>query len=62
MRTFRFRVDCPNREPLIKSRQLTDDAQAVAYARQLLTDWPECAMIDVLQGDILIDRIRPTRA
>ena len=61
MRTFIFRVDQPDRDPFEKSRELEGDAEAVAYARQLLIDWPDCAAIDVLQAGELVDRLRPIR-
>ena len=61
MRTFHFRVDHPNREPFEKSRALEGEAEAVAYARQLLIDWPDCVAIDVLQAGELVDRLRPPR-
>ena len=57
MRTFLFRVDYPDRVPFEKSRSLEGEAEAIAYARQLLIDWPDCAAIDVLQAGELVDRI-----
>jgi len=62
MLMFQFRVDHADREPIEKSRSLEDEAQAVAYARQLLSDWPDCAAIDVIQAGALVDRLRPPRA
>jgi hypothetical protein len=37
------------------------ETEAIAYARQLLMDWRDCAAIEVLQAGELIDRLRPTR-
>jgi len=61
MLMFQFRVDLAGRDPVEKSRALEDEAQAVAYARQLLSDWPDCAAIDVIQAGELVDRLRPPR-
>jgi len=61
MLMFQFRVDLADRDPVEKSRALEDEAQAVAYARQLLSDWPDCAAIDVIQAGELVDRLRPPR-
>jgi hypothetical protein len=61
MRTFHFRIDLPGREPFEKSRSLEGEAEAVSYARQLLTDWPDCIAIDVLQTGALVERLRPPR-
>ena len=61
MRMFLFRVDHPNRVPFEKSRSLEGEAEAIAYARQLLADWPDCAAIEVLQAGELVDRLRPPR-
>lgn len=61
MLMFQFKVDHPDRDPIEKSRALEDEAAAVAYGRQLLHDWPDCAGIDVIQAGELIDRLRPPR-
>jgi len=61
MRTFLFRVDHSDRGPVEKSRALEGEAEAVAYARQLLVDWPDCVVIDILQAGQLVDRLRPPR-
>ena len=61
MLMFQFKVDHPDRAPFEKSRALAGEAEAVAYGRQLLADWPDCAAIDVLQAGELVDRLRPPR-
>jgi len=61
MLMFQFKVDHPDRPPFERSRAVADEAEAVAYGRQLLADWPDCAAIDVLQAGELIDRLRPRR-
>lgn len=58
MRTFTFRVDQPDNDPVLRTRQLADDTEARAYARQLLADWPDCLAVEVRQADELIDRLR----
>ncbi|WP_158914149.1 hypothetical protein [Caulobacter sp. S45] len=62
MKPFVFRVDRPEGEPLVRNRNLPSDAEAVAYARQLLNDWPECIAVEVLQAGALVDRLRPTQS
>ena len=61
MLIFHFKVDLTGRDPIEKTRALEDEAQALAYARQLLNDWPDCAAIDVIQAGELVDRLRPPR-
>ena len=61
MLIFHFKVDLTGRDPVEKTRALEDEAQALAYARQLLNDWPDCAAIDVIQAGELVDRLRPPR-
>ena len=62
MPLFHFKVDRLHQSPVEKTRTCENEAEAIAYARQLLTDWPDCAAIDVLQSGALVDRLRPTRA
>jgi len=61
MRTFVFRVDQLDREPLLKTRSFGSDAEATAYAQQLLMDWPDCAAVEVSHEGELVDRLRPQR-
>lgn len=59
LREFRFRIEQTAGEAVMKTRSFVLDAEATAYARQLLKDWPGCASIDVLQAGELMDRLRP---
>ena len=62
MASFLFRIDRPGDAPVGRTRAFERDADASAYARQLLEDWPDCAAVDVLQAGQLIDRLRPALA
>ena len=62
MRPFIFRVDRLDAEPVVRNRTLGGPIEALAYARQLLSDWPECVAVEVLVGDELLERLRPPHA
>jgi hypothetical protein len=59
MATFTFRIEQSDRDPTERTRALSDEAEAFAYAKQLLKDWPEYRVIDVAQDGALINRLRP---
>ncbi len=59
MGDFTFHVEHTDREPIVRVRALAGEADAVAYAQQLLRDWPDCEKIDVVEGDHLVSRLRP---
>jgi hypothetical protein len=50
-----------DRDPIVRSRQLDGEAEAIASARQLVGDWPDCAVVEVRRAGELIERIRPPR-
>jgi hypothetical protein len=58
MTAFTFHVDQIDREPIVQTRSLDDEAEAMVYARQLLSDWPECLLIDVRREGELLSRLR----
>jgi hypothetical protein len=59
MAPFLFRIDRPGAAAIERTRLFDRDEEASAYARQLVRDWPDCVLVDVLQADRLIDRLRP---
>ena len=48
MSAFTFRLDQPDSDPMERTRLLDDEAQAIAYGEQLLKDWPDCRLVDVV--------------
>ncbi len=58
MASFTFRIDQVDRDPTERVRSLEDDGEALAYARRLLEDWPECRIIDVVREGELLGRLR----
>jgi hypothetical protein len=58
MTAFTFRVDQPDRDPIERTRALDDDAEAIAYAKQLMQDWPDCLIVDVVREGELLSRLR----
>jgi len=61
MPIFSFKIDNTGQEPVEKSRPFEQESDALAYARQLLGDWPDCEAIEVFQDGVLVDRLRPRR-
>ena len=57
MTDFTFHIAPLDQEPTIRTRSLSDDAEALAYARQLLKDWPECRQVDVRRDGELLGRL-----
>jgi hypothetical protein len=62
MAPFLFRIDRPGAVPIERTRLFDRDEDASAYARQLVRDWPDCVLVDVLQANRLVDRQRPLMA
>jgi len=58
MTTFTFRLDHPDQDPIVRTRRMDDEAQAMAYARQMLGDWPESLGVDVTLDGELVSRLR----
>ena len=58
MTAFTFRVDPCDRDPMERTRSFNDETEALAYATQLLKDWPECPVIDVVCDGVLLSRLR----
>ncbi len=61
MGAFTFHVEHVDREPIVRTRNMAHETDALAYAQQLLSDWPDCDKIDVIEGDKLLTRLRPPR-
>jgi len=59
MTSYTFHVDQDDRDPVVRTRSMDGDAEAFAYALQLLKDWPDCRMIDVRQEGVLLNRLKP---
>ncbi len=55
---YTFRLDPTKPDSLERQRQLDGDAEAHAYARQLLKDWPDIQAVDVLRDGALLNRLR----
>ncbi len=62
MAEFLFRIDRPGNPAFERICAFERDEDASGYARQLLKDWPDCTLVDVLQAGRLIDRLRPAMA
>ena len=58
MSAFTFRLAPPDRDPVERIRQLEDAGQALAFARQMLQDWPDCESVDVFSDGKLFERLR----
>ena len=58
MAAFTFRLAPADRDPMERVRTLDDESAALAYARQLLRDWPECEAVDVVREGELLSRLR----
>jgi hypothetical protein len=58
MSAFSFRLEHPDCDPMERTRLLDDEAQAIAYGEQLLKDWPDCALVDVVSDGHLLSRLR----
>lgn len=58
MSAYTFSVEHADREPIVRTRTLPDEAEALAFAQQLLRDWPDCQTVDVRQGEELVTRLR----
>lgn len=58
MTAFTFHVEHPDRDPVVRTRTLDGEADALAFARQLQSDWPDHETIDVLHEGALVTRLR----
>ena len=58
MSAFTFRLEQPDSDPIERTRLLDDEAQAIAYGEQLLKDWPDCRLVDVVSDGQLLSRLR----
>ncbi|WP_374346571.1 hypothetical protein [Phenylobacterium sp.] len=56
--SFTFQVDQPDRDPVVRIRRLEGEAEALAFARQLQSDWPDHQMIEVRREGELLIRLR----
>lgn len=58
MASFTFQVEQSERPPMVRVRDLDDEAEALAYAQQLLADWTDSPSVDVLHEGHLLTRLR----
>jgi hypothetical protein len=55
---FTFRFDPSNQPPIERTRNLDGEADALAYGRQILRDWPDCETVEVVRDGELLERFR----
>ena len=58
MASFTFQVEQSEQQPMVRVRDLDDEAEALAYAQQLLADWADSPSVDVLHEGHLLTRLR----
>jgi len=62
MTAYTFHIVSPPGQTISRVKTLESDADAVAYGRQLLSDWPECELIEIASPEGMVDRLRQRRA
>jgi hypothetical protein len=58
MTAFTFQVDLPERDLVVRTRVLDGEAEALAFAQQLKSDWADYQTIDILPEGELLARLR----
>jgi len=55
---FTFNLERPDQPAMMRVRNFEAESVATTYARQLLADWPEATLVEVIRDGALIDRLR----
>jgi hypothetical protein len=62
MAPYTFRILLPLADAVSRVISLETDAEAVAFGRKLLRDWPDCEAIEIAATGGLVDKLRQSPA
>jgi hypothetical protein len=55
---YTFCFEHADKTQITRVRPLESEGDALSYARQILADWPDCLLVEILRDGAVWDRLR----